>query len=73
MVTETVAGTFSYGLACSAGSQSAQSKTTVIFSPQPHGGGGAFDEFSLMGLLSVLGVRVVRNRAAQSLMKTTMA
>jgi probable HAF family extracellular repeat protein len=61
-ITESAAANYTYTLVCSAGGQSAQAQAVVTVNPKPSsgGGGGAFDELSLLYLLSAVGLRLVR-------------
>ena len=63
-ITESAAANYTYTLVCSAGGQSAQAQAVVTVNPKPSsgggGGGGAFDELSLLYLLSAVGLRLLR-------------
>jgi hypothetical protein len=55
VVTETIAGAYTYGLSCTAGSQSAKASAAVQVN-QPPSRGGAFDLLTLLALsLACLG------------------
>ena len=69
-VTETAAGTYLYGLTCTAGSQMTKAQVSVVVSlapattPTTSGGGGAFDLLSLVSLTAAAGLRGTRRRLA---------
>jgi hypothetical protein len=59
-VTESTAGTYSYGVSCTVGSQKQQADTSVVVTSKS--GGGAFDSLSLSFLLGMLALRRVRRK-----------
>jgi hypothetical protein len=67
-VIETGAGTYLYGLTCTAGSQTAKAQVSVVVNlapaptPTVSGGGGAFDIISLLSLAAATGCRGTRQR-----------
>ena len=68
-VTESTAGTYSYGVSCTVGSQKQQADTSVVVesglvggAPPPTSGGGAFDSLSLTFLIGTLALRRVRRK-----------
>jgi probable HAF family extracellular repeat protein len=69
-ITESAAANYTYTLVCSAGGQSAQAQAVVTVNPKPSsgggGGGGAFDELSLLYLLSAVGLRLLRRFDARA-------
>jgi probable HAF family extracellular repeat protein len=63
-VLESTAGTYQYGLTCTAGSQMASGQVSVVVTPPParSGGGGEMSLLSLVSLLGILGLRVTHSR-----------
>jgi hypothetical protein len=73
-ITPTAAGTITYTITCSAGSQSAQAvaQVTAASPPASKGGGGALDTISLMGLLAMIALRERgRQRARRHVQRTS--
>jgi len=61
-VTESAAGTYSYGVSCTVGSQKQQADTSVVVVTSSRSGGGAFDSLSLSFLLGMLALRRIRRK-----------
>jgi hypothetical protein len=59
-VTESSAGTYSYGVSCTVGSQKQQADTSVVVTS--NSGGGAFDSLSLSFLIGMLALRRLRKQ-----------
>ncbi len=75
-VTESTAGTYSYGLSCAVESQTEKAQTSVVVNglvgaapPPSKSGGGAFDSLSLSFLIGMLALRRLRK---QILLKGTL-
>jgi probable HAF family extracellular repeat protein len=66
-VTEAVAGAYTYGLSCTAGSQSGQASAAVQVNLAASGGGGAIERVSLLALLGLVVLSAAHRRVQSRL------